>query len=324
MRLAKSNPTPSYVQRVATVFKDSGGDLKAITKAILLDSELMEDIKEKKVVKFKEPLIAYTSFLRAFNASTLPLWYSCLSGKPVDDTASNCQVVQNSFLFNDPRDFLGQGAGLAPTVFNFYDNSFIPNSPEFKASKYVAPELQIQSDSVFINLSNVIGNNLPKWEKNFMLNNSFPDYSGRETDRKYYDTIEEFFIDSPIRNYNSFYYIGADKMFLDASDELDVMEMVIDGDTNGDFINLQDYRNDEYTDDEKAVDALVQHLNQKLTGGLLSAEQTAIIADNLKYKIFKDNSTEDEIVRNKKRQLLEMVIFPAIRAIVASSVFMTE
>ena len=330
MRLTKSNPSISYVQRIAGVFQNSGGDLKAVTKAILLDEELWDDIKTKKVIKFKEPLVAYTSFLRAFNAEVFPSWYYCGYGSPSDDTASNCQVVNNSFLFNDTRKFLNQGAGLAPTVFNFYDNSFVPNSTKFKTNKLVAPEIQIQSDTVFINLSNEIRANLLNWEKNYMLNAHKYDYKN-STSRKRYDSVEAFIADAPIRGYTPVYYVGANKMILDASDELDAMEMVIDGDTNGDFTNLQHYKVSDYTDDEKAVDTLVEHLNQKLTGGLLTTQQTAIIADNLKDKIFNkysvgnpDEGNIDESKYNKKRQLLSGVIFPAIRAVVTSSSYMTE
>ncbi|MCK4441076.1 MAG: DUF1800 family protein, partial [Sulfurovaceae bacterium] len=332
MRLTKSNPSKNYIQRVAKVFKNSGGDLKATTKAIFLDKELWEDIKNKEVVKFKEPLVAYTSFLKAFNVKPFPKWYFCGFGGPSDDTASNCQVVKNSFLFGNTRDFLNQGAGLAPTVFNFYDNNFIPNSTEFKENKLVAPEIQIQSDTVFIKLSNIIHSNLTHWEKNYMLNVSHYDYKN-DGDKKRYDTIDEFVADAPKRGYTPVYYVGAEKLLIDTSEELDVMEKVIDGDTNGDFKNLQDFRDSDYTDDEKAVDTLVGHLNQKLTGGLLTTKQTNMIANELKQdKIFNkynknDSSIEgntDETKYNKKRQLLYHVIFPAIRAIVTSSVYMTE
>jgi len=330
MRLTKSNPSPEYVQRVALAFKNSDGDLKEVVKAIFLDPELWDDLKNKRIVKYKEPLIAYTNFLRAFKAKPFPKWYFCGYGGPADDDASNCTVVKNSFWFNDTRDFLNQGAGLAPTVFNFYDNSYIPNDSEFKDKKMVAPEIQIQSDSVFIKFSNKIKTNLYGWEKNIITNARHWDYKQNQPGVRY-DTVEEYATDAPKRGFIPVYYVGADKMLLNADDELDVMEMVIDGDTDGDFKNLQHFQEKDYTDDEKAVDALVEHLNKKLTGGLLSKEQVDVIANNLKRKIFnkyavnESNGTNvDESSYNKKRQLLQKVIFPAIRAVVTSSVFMTE
>ncbi len=331
MRLVKSNPSPSYIARVASVFNSTRGDLKAVVKAIFLDEELWQDLKEKNVVKFKEPLVAYTSFLRAFNVKPMPKWFYCGYGGPSDANASNCQVVEDAFLFNDTRDYLNQGAGLAPTVFNFYDNSFVPNSQPFKDSKSVAPEISIMNDTTFINFSNTIRNSLFGHEKNYMLNDWVWDYSGNRQPRKQYATIVDYVNDAPIRRYIPFYYVGADKFLLDVTEELNVMEEVIDGDTNGDFANLKDHQVQEYTDDEKAVEALVHHLNLKLTAGALSQEREAIITNGVKYEIFNKYNVgdpnavgTDESGSNKKRQILERVVFRAIRAVVTSSEYMTE
>jgi uncharacterized protein (DUF1800 family) len=322
MRLAKSNPTPAYVQRVASVFQSSNGDLKKVTKAILLDQELWDNLNEKQLVKFKEPVIAYTAFLRAFKVTVLPTWYYCGSKSPTDDQASNCKKVNNEFLFNDTREFLGQGAGFAPNVFNFYDNSFIPNDSAFKESNTVAPELQIQSDTVLIKLSNKINDTLHSWEKNYLLNT----FWGK--DKRRFNSINDYIENSPkTESYATpLRHIGIDKMLLNVKEELDVMEMVIDGDTNGNFSNLQDYRVSSYIDDERAVDALVSHLNQKLTGGRLSIEKEAAIANNLKAKVFNKYSVSDQtdLKYDKKNQILKNVIFPAIRTIVTSNVNMTE
>ncbi|MCK4442811.1 MAG: hypothetical protein KAU90_12455, partial [Sulfurovaceae bacterium] len=191
---------------------------------------------------------------------------------------------------------------------------------------------QIQSDTVFIKLSNTIHSNLTHWEKNYILNDPHRDYKNHGA-LKRYDTIEEFANDAPKRGYIPLYYVYADKMLLDITEELNVMEMVIDGDTNGDFKNLQDFRVEEYTDDEKAVVALVEHLNQKLTGGTLTKEETDIIANNIKkHRIFNKyikndpnaQGKTDESKYNKKKQLMYYAIFPAIRAVVTSSVYMTE
>jgi uncharacterized protein (DUF1800 family) len=328
MRLAKSNPSPEYIKRVATVFNTTKGNLAEVTKAILLDKELWSDLIENRVIKFKEPQIAYTNFLRAFKADRFPSWYYCGYGGPADDTASNCEVVKNSFLFNDTREYLGEGAGLAPTVFNFYDNNFVPNSSDFKTNNLVAPEIQIQKDSIFINLSNQI-DNLFRWEKNYIINNYYPDYRGTTSTYKYYDRVEDFIKDAPARGYVPVYYIGADKMLLDVSEELCVMEEVIDGDCNGDFKNLQHYAESDYHDDEKALEVLISHLNQKLTGGLLSLAEEKIIynelAVNQTLKLFnKYNVHEDKPQKLKNYSIIRNAIKPVIRAIVTSSTFMTE
>jgi hypothetical protein len=83
--------------------------------------------------------------------------------------------------------------------------------------------------------------------------------------------------------HNSFiYYIGADKMLLDASEEYAVMEQVIDGDSDGDFKNLQDFRVKEYHGDEDALKALIEFEDKKLTGGMLIQAQKDVIFTALK------------------------------------------
>jgi len=328
MRFVKSNPSKEYVARVSKVFKDSKGDLKEVVKAILLDQELWEDIKEVKSSKFKEPLIAYTQFLRALKAKPYDGWYFCNYGGPSDDNASNCQRVYDSFLFNSTTSFLGQGAGLAPNVFNFYDNSYIPNDTNFQAKGLVAPELQIQSDTVLINFSNRINSDLAHWEKGYLLEGYYKDKDGNW--QKYKD-LADVANHAPSVHNIPVYYVGADKMLLDAQEEYDVLEKVIDGDTDGDFANLQDFRETDYHGDEKALKALISFENMKLTAGALSAEEELIIYESLKSRIYNkyndydlDEKQENWAPRSKKYQLYNNVILPVIRAIVTSDAYMVE
>ena len=326
LRLAKSNPTPNYVARVANIFNATNGDLKSVVKAIFLDREFWEDITTKELVKFKEPLVAYTNFLRAFNAQPFPKWYFCGYGGPSDNSASNCNVVTNQFLFNGTRDFLNQGAGLAPTVFNFYDNSFVPNDTNFKTNNYVAPESQIELDTMFIKFNNTIRDNLFGWDKQFIISNYMADYKNH-TAVKHYNSVEDFVNDAPVRNYIPVYYVGANKMLLDTTQELNVMEEVIDGDTNGDFKNLQDFREKNYHDDEKAIKALLDHLNKKLTGSQLSTQQMNVLYENLKdAKLYNKYDVHDDThpEYDKRAYILRNAIYPAIRAVVTSNTFMTE
>jgi uncharacterized protein (DUF1800 family) len=326
MRLTKSNPTPNYVARVANTFNQTDGNLKSVVKAIFLDEEFWEDIKSQNIVKFKEPLIAYTNFLRAFNAKPFPKWYFCGYGGPSDDNASNCNIVTNQFLFNNTREFLNQGAGLAPTVFNFYDNSFIPNDTNFKEKNYVLPESQIESDTMFIKFNNTLRDNLRGWDKQFITSNYMVDYKN-STALKHYNSVEDFATDAPIRGYIPIYYIGANKMLLDTTEELNIMEEIIDGDHNGDFINLQDFREDSYHDDEKSIKALLEHLNKKLTGNQLTSQQMSTLYENLKdarlYNIYDVHDSEHPAY-DKRAYILKNAIYPAIRAVVTSNTFMTE
>jgi len=328
MRLTKSNPSPAYIARVATVFQKTEGNLKEVVNAIFLDKELWHDLTTKTIMKFKEPLIAYTQFLRAMKAKPFPSWYYCGYGGPKDATASNCVVVKNSFLFNNPRDYLAQGAGLAPNVFNFYDNDFIPNDTAFQAKNFHAPELQIQSDTMLIKYNNNINNVLEHWEKGNILEKHHRDANGVW---KKYKTIQEFIADAPRLHNVPVYYLGADKMLLDAQDEYNVLEMAIDGDTDGDFKNLHDYRDSNATQDEKALKALIVFENEKLTGGLLSQDEMDIMYNALKEKLYnkyanynpeeKDNKWAP---RTKKYQLYRNIIIPVIRAIVSSDKYMVE
>jgi len=121
-RLVKSNPSPAYVARVATVFNDNGkgvrGDMGAVIKAILLDDEALNGHEDFYGGKIKEPVIAISQLWRAFGASSrLPLDY---------------------VRFTSPY---SQRPYSARTVFGFFEPTFAPQGrienegltgPEFK------------------------------------------------------------------------------------------------------------------------------------------------------------------------------------------------
>lgn len=69
--LVTSNPSPGYIQRVASVFADNGngvaGDLKAVVTAILMDSEARNDVAAFDQGRLKEPILHIAGFLRALN-----------------------------------------------------------------------------------------------------------------------------------------------------------------------------------------------------------------------------------------------------------------
>lgn len=71
-RFTSSNPSGAYVKRVVNVFKDNGsgvrGDLFAVLKAILLDSEVALG-SPSNYGKVKDPIIKFTHFWREFKAS---------------------------------------------------------------------------------------------------------------------------------------------------------------------------------------------------------------------------------------------------------------
>ena len=72
-RLVASNPSPAYVARVAAVFADDGlgarGNLKAVTRAVLLDPEArFPDLASPHWGKVREPILRFSGWARAFGA----------------------------------------------------------------------------------------------------------------------------------------------------------------------------------------------------------------------------------------------------------------
>ncbi len=70
-----SNPTPAYIARVATVFRSSSGDLKALVKAVLLDSEARQGdvlgVDRTSFGKMREPVLWYTGLLRGLGCDSI-------------------------------------------------------------------------------------------------------------------------------------------------------------------------------------------------------------------------------------------------------------
>lgn len=132
-RLVTSNPPPGYIQRVAQVFDNNGsgvrGDLQAVVRAILLDSEARTAAlaDAPSFGKLREPIRRLTGWARAFGAS------SPSNSWPIGDTSSTANR-------------LGQSPGRAPSVFNFFRPGYTPPGSTIAAQGLVAPEFQITSE----------------------------------------------------------------------------------------------------------------------------------------------------------------------------------
>jgi len=125
-RLVKSNPSPAYIARIATVFNDNGkgvrGDMRAVIKAILLDTEALNGHTDFRGGKLKEPIIAISQLWRAFGAtSALPLGY---------------------VRFDRPY---AQRPYSAPTVFGFFEPTFAPQG-RIDNEGLTAPEFNLLDD----------------------------------------------------------------------------------------------------------------------------------------------------------------------------------
>ncbi len=68
VKLATETPTPGYVERVATVFKATNGDIKKTVRAILTDPEFVSDAVVR--TQFKEPIEHFVGPVRALGGTT--------------------------------------------------------------------------------------------------------------------------------------------------------------------------------------------------------------------------------------------------------------
>ncbi|MGN6520624.1 MAG: DUF1800 domain-containing protein [Dokdonella sp.] len=133
-RFVTSNPSPGYIERVATVFDAPGANLGDVVKAILMDDEARHPpalASGDRYGKLREPILRLTAVWRAFNAQAqAPDAYG-----EVKMTAGNTQT--GSF---------GQGPLQSPTVFNFYEPDYQQPGPFADNDRY-SPELQILSEA---------------------------------------------------------------------------------------------------------------------------------------------------------------------------------
>ena len=132
-RLVTSNPSPAYVARVTAAFNNNGsgvrGDLKAVLRAVLLDSEARGDssLSRTDFGKVREPVIRLVQWVRTFGAT------SASGAWKVGDLSSDALR-------------LGQSPLRAASVFNFFRPGFVPPNTALATTGLVAPELQISSE----------------------------------------------------------------------------------------------------------------------------------------------------------------------------------
>ncbi len=140
-RLVTSNPSPAYVGRVSAVFADNGsgtrGDMKAVIKAILTDSEARDDsvLAGANTGKIREPIMRLTGWARAFGVnSPANTW-------PFGNTSSQSTRI-------------GQSPGRSPSVFNFFRPGYSPPATAIAAAGLVAPEFQITNEQSVVGYIN--------------------------------------------------------------------------------------------------------------------------------------------------------------------------
>lgn len=148
-RFTASNPSPDYVERVATAFNDGSftskddvqfgggvrGDLTATLAAILLDESLYDDVASPTDGKIQEPVLRFVHWARLFNVSNVD--------------ALNTFVLKDT---SDPTNGFAMHPFRSPSVFNFYRPGYIAPGTETGDAGVTAPEFQI------INASSLYGN----------------------------------------------------------------------------------------------------------------------------------------------------------------------
>jgi uncharacterized protein (DUF1800 family) len=127
-RLVSSNPSPAYVGRVAAAFANNGagvrGDLRAVIRAVLLDTEAADTGSAKKL---REPVLRLANWMRAFN---------------VKSTSGRFLMTST----DDPLTGLGQSPLRASSVFNFFRPGYTPPNTSLSAAGLVSPEMQITGE----------------------------------------------------------------------------------------------------------------------------------------------------------------------------------
>jgi uncharacterized protein (DUF1800 family) len=131
--LVTSNPSPACIQRVASVFDNTGsgmrGDMNAVITAILLDPEARRLDDPATAVgtdgHLQEPILYMTGLLRAFGATS---------------DGSNLAFYGSG---------MGQEALFSPSVFNFYSPNYVT-----PGTTMYGPEFQILTTATSLNRVN--------------------------------------------------------------------------------------------------------------------------------------------------------------------------
>ena len=171
-RFTTSNPSPDYVERVATAFEtgrftapngrvfgdNRRGSLQATLAAILLDATLFDGSRTDDIEagKVREPILRFVHWARAFDVTEL-------------DVNNEILLLNTS----DPTFRLGQHPLRSPSVFNFYRPGFVAPGTESGAAGLTAPELQLVNENTTVGYINFM--------TEFVANTSFRIDRDRDT-----------------------------------------------------------------------------------------------------------------------------------------------
>lgn len=169
-RLVTSNPSPAYIQRIATIFNNNGsgvrGDLKAVIRAILLDPDARQCCGDntESYGMLKEPFIRYMNLLKGLSLE------------------AQGGVFRN--VMNRVYDKTEQKPLYATTVFNFFSPDYMPDGSLKDANK-VAPEFQLLSSQTLTGYFNALND--------WLINDDPIDYYGLFLGETYKPNLEPRF-----------------------------------------------------------------------------------------------------------------------------------
>jgi uncharacterized protein (DUF1800 family) len=136
--LVTSNPSPAYISRVAQVFNNNGagvrGDLGAVVRAILLDSEARSATPNSRFGKLREPVLRVAQLLRAFDAKS----------------------ASGEYQIADQLSGLGQVVNYMPSVFGYFRPGYVPPNTTLADAEMTAPEMQIIDESTLSRWVNAV------------------------------------------------------------------------------------------------------------------------------------------------------------------------
>ncbi|MFZ6814499.1 DUF1800 domain-containing protein [Undibacterium sp. Rencai35W] len=147
-RLVTSNPSPQYVSRVAAAFANNGqgvrGDMRAVIKAVLLDTEARTDASATTTSagKLREPVLRLANWMRSFSAKSTTTRF----------------LLTN---LDDPLSAISQTPMRSPTVFNFYRPGYVPPNTTIASANLVAPEFQITGETSVVGYLNFMRDVIP-------------------------------------------------------------------------------------------------------------------------------------------------------------------
>ncbi len=286
VRLTKSNPKTDYVQRVAEVFKGSGGDLGKTVRAILLDKNIWEDIKTDRAVMIKEPYLMYIQMLRAMNVKPWP------KRETTDDDGTK-HSIENRYYVRSKYAMINQWPTYQPTVFGFFSDSYQPNNVEFKLRGWKAPKASLYTTKYMVGIENHTLETLQRNEYHYLY------ASNTDADGNY--TLGH-------RSGQFYTY-----MLLNFANYLNRFKK-----PGHDFV---DGPKDE-AGREAAVRYVIEDASRRLLGKQLDSETVQHLVDAYKdiFTRYSDSWDNEEI----QKRLIVRVIAPLITEIVMSEEYMTN